>query len=91
MEYEEIHYEVEGGRARVTLARPDKHNAMTPRLLEELTPDQRIVFELFELEEMTCPAIAESLGIPLGTVYTRLRAARAALTAKASAFSEVRS
>jgi enoyl-CoA hydratase len=36
MEYAEIHYEVEDGRARITLARPDKHNAMTPRLLEEL-------------------------------------------------------
>jgi enoyl-CoA hydratase len=34
--YDEIHYEVEDGRARITLARPDKHNAMTPRLLEEL-------------------------------------------------------
>jgi enoyl-CoA hydratase len=34
--YEEIHYEVAEGRARITLARPDKHNAMTPRLLEEL-------------------------------------------------------
>jgi enoyl-CoA hydratase len=34
--YEEIRYEVANGRARLTLARPDKHNAMTPRLLEEL-------------------------------------------------------
>jgi enoyl-CoA hydratase len=34
--YDEIRYEVEDGRARITLARPDKHNAMTPRLLEEL-------------------------------------------------------
>jgi enoyl-CoA hydratase len=34
--YQEIHYEVADGRARITLARPDKHNAMTPRLLEEL-------------------------------------------------------
>jgi len=35
-DYQEIRYEVEDGRARITLARPDKHNAMTPRLLEEL-------------------------------------------------------
>ncbi len=51
-------------------------------LLEGLTSDQRVVFEMFELEEMTCPAIADALGIPLGTTYTRLRAARAALAAK---------
>jgi len=35
-DYKEIRYEIEEGRARITLARPDKHNAMTPRLLEEL-------------------------------------------------------
>ncbi len=33
---QEIHYEVEAGRARITLARPKKHNAMTTTLLEEL-------------------------------------------------------
>jgi enoyl-CoA hydratase len=36
VDYEEIRYEVEDGRARLTLTRPDKHNALTPRLLEEL-------------------------------------------------------
>lgn len=36
MNYEQIRYEVENGRARITLARPDKHNAITARLLEEL-------------------------------------------------------
>ncbi len=34
--YQEIGYEVADGRARITLARPATHNAMTPRLLEEL-------------------------------------------------------
>jgi enoyl-CoA hydratase len=35
-DYQEIQYEVGEARARITLSRPDKHNAMTPRLLEEL-------------------------------------------------------
>jgi enoyl-CoA hydratase len=35
-DYQDIRYEVEDGRARITLARPKTHNAMTPRLLEEL-------------------------------------------------------
>lgn len=35
-DYRDIRYEVEEGRARITLARPEKHNAMTGRLLEEL-------------------------------------------------------
>jgi len=52
-------------------------------LLEALVPEQRLVFEMFELEEMTCPDIARTLGIPLGTTYTRLRAARAAVAVSA--------
>ena len=46
-------------------------------ILDELPPEQRIVFVMFELEEKACPEIAEALGIPLGTVYNRLRLARA--------------
>jgi enoyl-CoA hydratase len=48
VDYGEIRYEVEDGRARVTLARPDKHNAMTPRLLEELE------HALWEADEDLC-------------------------------------
>lgn len=35
-DYDNIHYVVEDGRARITLARPKTHNALTSRLLEEL-------------------------------------------------------
>jgi RNA polymerase sigma-70 factor (ECF subfamily) len=46
------------------------------RLLGELNPPKREVLVLAELEEMTVPEIAEAVGIPLNTAYSRLRAAR---------------
>jgi RNA polymerase sigma-70 factor, ECF subfamily len=45
-------------------------------LLEKLDSAKREVFVLAELEELTVPEIADLLGIPLNTVYSRLRAAR---------------
>jgi RNA polymerase sigma-70 factor, ECF subfamily len=46
-------------------------------LLEELPGDQRTVFVLAELEELSVPEIAEALGANLNTVYSQKRAARA--------------
>lgn len=46
------------------------------RLLGELGPLKREVFVLAELEEMTMPEIAEAIGVPLNTAYSRLRVAR---------------
>ncbi len=46
------------------------------RLLGELDERKREVLILAELEEMTAPEIAEAIGIPLNTAYSRLRAAR---------------
>lgn len=46
------------------------------RLLESLDDHGREVFVLVELEQMTAPEIATALGIPLNTVYSRLRRAR---------------
>jgi RNA polymerase sigma-70 factor (ECF subfamily) len=45
-------------------------------LLDELDDEKRTVFVLAELEELAAPEIAEALGIPVNTVYSRLRAAR---------------
>jgi RNA polymerase sigma-70 factor (ECF subfamily) len=47
------------------------------RALSLLDQEQREVFVAFELEAMTGQAIASALGIPLGTVYSRLRLGRA--------------
>jgi RNA polymerase sigma-70 factor, ECF subfamily len=46
------------------------------KLLSALDDDKRAVLVLAELEQMTAPEIAESLGLNLNTVYARLRAAR---------------
>ncbi len=46
------------------------------RILDGLADDLRETFVLYEIEELTSPQIAETLGIPLGTVASRLRRAR---------------
>lgn len=44
--------------------------------LARMDMEQRAVFGLFELEAMSGEDIAQALDIPLGTVYSRLKAAR---------------
>lgn len=46
--------------------------------LDTLSEEQRAVFILADVEQMTAPEIADALGVNLNTVYSRLRAARAA-------------
>jgi RNA polymerase sigma-70 factor, ECF subfamily len=41
-----------------------------------LNPEQRVVFEMYELEGQSCIDIAVELQIPVGTVYSRLHKAR---------------
>lgn len=50
--------------------------AMLDEVLDALSEDLRTVFVLFELEEMETTEIAGLLGIPTGTVASRLRRAR---------------
>jgi RNA polymerase sigma-70 factor (ECF subfamily) len=45
--------------------------------LAQLEDERRAVFVLFELDAVPIPEVAEALGIPLNTAYSRLRLARA--------------
>jgi RNA polymerase sigma-70 factor, ECF subfamily len=45
-------------------------------VLMRMPPERRKVFILYEIEELSSQQIAEHLGIPLGTVASRLRKAR---------------
>jgi RNA polymerase sigma-70 factor (ECF subfamily) len=49
-------------------------------LLGVLDLERRAVFVMFEIEDLTAPEIANVMGTPVGTVYSRLASARAELT-----------
>jgi RNA polymerase sigma-70 factor (ECF subfamily) len=49
-------------------------------VLDEIGEDKRAVFVLYELEELTMSEVAEALGCPLQTAYSRLYTARTAVT-----------
>lgn len=46
-------------------------------ILDDMDADKREVFALMEVEQLSAPQVAELLGVPLNTVYSRLRLARA--------------
>jgi RNA polymerase sigma-70 factor (ECF subfamily) len=47
-------------------------------ILDAMDLEKRAIFVMYELDELPCDAIAEMLGIPVGTVHSRLHAARKA-------------
>lgn len=57
---------------------------MARQLIDALELERRVVFVMHELEEVPVPEIAEALGIPLNTAYSRLRLARRDFEAAAS-------
>lgn len=69
-------------RDAISGSTPEKRVALRQRFdrvraaLRALDPDQRVVFVMAEMEEIACPDIADALGIPLNTVYSRLRRGR---------------
>jgi RNA polymerase sigma-70 factor (ECF subfamily) len=52
--------------------------ALFESVLDGMTLEQRTVFVMFELSDLTGEEIASTLEIPLGTVYSRLRLGREA-------------
>jgi RNA polymerase sigma-70 factor (ECF subfamily) len=50
--------------------------SIVQRALDTLDVERRSLFVLFEIEGESCDDIAAGLGIPVGTVYSRLHAAR---------------
>jgi RNA polymerase sigma-70 factor, ECF subfamily len=56
--------------------------ALARAALAALSDEQREVFVLSRIEQMSAPEIVEVVDIPLNTVYSRLRAARLAFEAE---------
>ncbi len=63
-----------------------KARAILDDILQSMTEELRAVFVLFEIEELQASEIAELLGIPAGTVASRLRRAREHFHAAAARF-----
>jgi RNA polymerase sigma-70 factor, ECF subfamily len=57
---------------------------MLLHLLDGLSDEQRDTFVLYELEEMSMREVAEAMGCPLQTAYSRYNAAREKLTSAAA-------
>jgi RNA polymerase sigma-70 factor (ECF subfamily) len=70
---------IEPGQANA-LARREALDRLD-RALATIDVGRRAVLVMHEIEEMTAPEIAAALGIPLNTVYSRLRVARGELEA----------
>lgn len=64
----------EGGQHDAVALRQAR--ARLDRILDSLDDDKRAVFVLYEIEELTMAEVAEALGCPLQTAYSRLHAAR---------------
>lgn len=54
----------------------EQARALLDRALESIDDDKRAVFVLYEIEQLDMPEVAEAVGCPLQTAYSRLYAAR---------------
>lgn len=54
----------------------DARMQLLHRALQQLPSEHRVAFILFELEGESCASIAEAMGVPVGTIHSRLHWAR---------------
>lgn len=68
----------EEGRPSTPDEKLARHRALAvlDRALADLDDDKRAVFVLYEIEELTMAEVADAIGCPLQTAYSRLHAAR---------------
>jgi len=69
--------EIAGPAAQESELRKSELLERLDAVLDQLDEHKRAVFVLYELEELTMSEIAQMLGCPLQTAYSRLHAARA--------------
>ena len=66
----------DSARGPEELAADRQAEARLERILDGMELERRAVFVMFEIEEVPCGEIAAIVGVPVGTVYSRLHAAR---------------
>jgi len=82
VEEESLHEVADGGPGPETSIDEGRARALLDRTLASMPDDLRTVFVFYELEDMTMADTAATLGIPPGTVASRLRRAREDFTAR---------
>jgi len=75
----------EGGPEHAVIAQQARARLLG--ILDLMDLEKRALFVMFELDEVPCEAIAEMLGVPVGTVHSRLHAARKDFQAALTRFS----
>jgi RNA polymerase sigma-70 factor, ECF subfamily len=73
---DELHPAAPAGRRPDQEASDREQLERAERVLNRMSPLKRTVFVMFELEGLSCQDIADELGLPVGTVYSRLHSAR---------------
>jgi RNA polymerase sigma-70 factor (ECF subfamily) len=80
---------VDGAPGPDDVADRKRARAVLDAVLEDMPLDLRVVFILFEVEELSSIEIGRLLGVPTGTVASRLRRARADFQARVRRLEEL--